>query len=437
MPNFPIQEYSGLANQWQIGSDLFRADKEFEDRAMKRSLYEAQIANYNQGAKRWEREEAEYEANKKLGSDIAAQYNADPSSYSPSYSQRDVNNYSEQLGGDEYSVPGTRVESVYVPPKKNLYSEAAKIAMASGNFPQAIKLEAEADKQKAEKIKELTTAVDDITKAYEKLPAWGKKLHGIYSERLPELKGTDFRIDEKTGSVSAIEIKTPDGKAVGFIPVVDGKKMPFQKYENKMDVPKTVSYEVGDKHITEIYRPGATTPEKMVAPRYKPDSGAGKEKPLKTPKEAINSIERDSKALAALTASTDIVDPALAGATGNPLLISFAGKSMPPEVKEAEIARLTGQIEDNKEYVPENAKKRADETISFYRKRMSDVKQSQEDAKVGPAINFLKTGNFNVGSSKEKPNRDDVIRRLNSLKEKGWTRQQAQKALKLSGLDNL
>lgn len=212
MAYYPSIDYMGAAQSIiNSTSDLARVDREREDMAMKRQLQEKQMTLYGLQNRKAQMEMDEMERErtfkKTLGTEILL--NQEAGNFSPTIEEQD-----SQISPGDSPVPGPEKTLYSIkPPKMDFTDTVAKRLLGEGKIDEAIKLQDQAIKAKADKVKEFQNSVTWIKGIAETFPTLAKNL----IKQDPRLSMLGEFITSPEGEVTAIEMKNKTGEVVAYV----------------------------------------------------------------------------------------------------------------------------------------------------------------------------------------------------------------------------
>jgi hypothetical protein len=219
MSFYPSIDYVGagkaIADQW---SDLPRVDREREATAQREQLQNRQMTLYDLQAKKEQMQleamQQEQDFNKTLAGAFASEKAA--GSFDPTIGQTTIPDYTQALGGDEYSVPGEKTSFSVNPAKYNIPDYLAQAQLAAGRFPQYLQAQKEALAAKKEDEADFRSKLKSVTDVAEKgFPTLATGIARSYAEKDSRFKMVgEFNFNED-GSMKHI-INDPNGQPYGW-----------------------------------------------------------------------------------------------------------------------------------------------------------------------------------------------------------------------------
>lgn len=237
MGYYPMIDYMGAADRISRSfEDLPRVDRELEDRAMKKRLYEAQIANYDLGAKRAQREEEEYQENRRLGQEVYSDWSNNPDKYKESYFQQEE---PADPDTDPIMAPASKTYSIYQPPERTIYGETAKKLMTLGRVSEAIKAQEKEDEYVDKRKTSRDNTIKMLGGLYKISKSLGRAYHEYYAKTMPELRGINFN-EDADGNISTFTVINPaTQEPYGMYRIGDKSPVMFpERKKVKEDIPK-------------------------------------------------------------------------------------------------------------------------------------------------------------------------------------------------------
>jgi hypothetical protein len=450
MSYYPHIDYMGAADRISRSlEDLPRVDREMEDRSMKKRLYDAQIANYELGARRAQREEEEYLEDKRIGRSLADDFSANPKEYQGHYYEKEE---PADPDTDPITAPIRETSTGYAPPKKTIYGEMARALMASGRISEAMKAQEKEDERKEKRMQGLRSAVKELGNIYAATPSIAQNLHATYAEIYPELRSHVFH-------------KDGDGKVRTFTVInpVTGERLPLYEIEGMKPVafperkPKEekLPRDAEEAAIRLVRAKASGDPAKIREAQEDLNAMRGQkewdarlkdahekkagsdEKPDYTKKQANEGIVRNVRAIEALKRGSSSDPTELSNMPpGLQNILMMPASKRDPEMVASAVAMLEADNEVRYKYADEPIKKVWDGIKGVAARTQKAKEQAVEDMKVTPAINFIKYGSINPTEKdkKDKPSRETVKERIEKLKKMGWSRNHIEKAYGKTGL---